>query len=423
MVYRWLPFIGNSELKKLSKELGGLHLALAVIAKKYNTNVLGLNLGSEFVVTVFSYPVVRRVLTGHEYDGRPDNFFIRLRSMGTRKDTRPFTDLSDIRNANRINGNWIYAMRAGCEDFREVFPHEVIHFDHFSRSVKSFLNCIGKLEASIETGVEVADPELGTIFPGYVNSQNMRLWSAANPHFRLKLHYSHKKIGVWATASRSITGTDGEHWKIQSSFVATHLRNLGFGKKIMELTIKDEISEVLPILEANSHTTQVGMILAPAIINILWAVACGSRFDNNDARLIHLLEILDIRSRAFDMSGGTLNQYPWLRYIAPERTGYNFIKQLNYQLKELFMETITQHYQTWTEGRDDDLVYTYITEMKKANGHNTTFTGTEMKFRNKEHIFRGSMGVPVCDGDDRDVIKMVDGFRRGIGVRGVSKNQ
>ncbi|KAJ8934186.1 hypothetical protein NQ318_022687 [Aromia moschata] len=86
---KWLPFIGNlSELKKLSKELGGQHLALAALAKKYKTNVLGLKLGSEFVVTVFSYSVVRRVLTGHEYDGRPDNFFMRLRTMGTKKGTK-----------------------------------------------------------------------------------------------------------------------------------------------------------------------------------------------------------------------------------------------------------------------------------------------------------------------------------------------
>lgn len=78
--------MGNlPELRKLSKRLGGQHLALLELAKMYKTNVLGLKLGNDLVITVFSYATVKHVLTSEEYEGRPDNFFIRLRSMGTRK--------------------------------------------------------------------------------------------------------------------------------------------------------------------------------------------------------------------------------------------------------------------------------------------------------------------------------------------------
>lgn len=82
----WLPFVGNlPQLRKLSRALGGQHLALVELARQYKTNVLGLKLGKDYVVVVFSYPLIRTVLLGEEYDGRPDNFFIRLRTMGTRK--------------------------------------------------------------------------------------------------------------------------------------------------------------------------------------------------------------------------------------------------------------------------------------------------------------------------------------------------
>lgn len=60
-------------------------MAFDELAKRHNTNVLGLKLGRELVVVAFSYEVVRKVLTREEYEGRPDNFFIRLRTMGTRK--------------------------------------------------------------------------------------------------------------------------------------------------------------------------------------------------------------------------------------------------------------------------------------------------------------------------------------------------
>lgn len=73
------------DIKKLSIVHGGQHLAFTKLAEQFNTNVLGLKLGGENVVVAFSYPVVRTVLVSEVFEGRPDNFFIRTRCMGTRK--------------------------------------------------------------------------------------------------------------------------------------------------------------------------------------------------------------------------------------------------------------------------------------------------------------------------------------------------
>ncbi|KAJ8930072.1 hypothetical protein NQ314_017179 [Rhamnusium bicolor] len=146
----------------------------------------------------------------------------------------------------------------------------------------------------------------------------------------------------------------------------------------MELMVKKEISEILTMLQDNGHTVQIGKILAPAVINILWELTSGSRISREDPRLNQLLEFLNIRSKAFDMSGGTLTQYPWLRFIAPEKTGYSLIKKLNSNLKNLLLETITEHYETWAEGKNDDFIYSFITEMKKSNGNKTTFTEDQL---------------------------------------------
>ncbi|KAJ8970472.1 hypothetical protein NQ317_017738 [Molorchus minor] len=176
----------------------------------------------------------------------------------------------------------------------------------------------------------------------------------------------------------SITCTDGEFWKTQRSFVITHLRDLGLGKKTMEFMIKEEISQVLKTLQVKGHDTQLGKLLAPFVLNILWVLTTGSRFDIRDPRLNKLLEILELRSKAFDMSGGILTKYPWLRYIAPKRSGYDLIKRLNNELKNLLTQTITEHHKKWSEGRNDDLIYSFIAEMKKANEHETTFTEDQL---------------------------------------------
>ncbi|CAH1107250.1 unnamed protein product [Psylliodes chrysocephalus] len=259
----WYPIVGTVPiLKKLSRSLGGQHLALLKLSQIYNTNVLGLKLGKENVIAVFSYEAVKEVLTGEEYEGRPDNFFLKLRCMGTR---------------------------------------------------------------------------------------------------------------------RGVTITDGELWKIQRHFVSTHLRNLGFGKKPMEHMIRNEVDDLLLILKENENKEiRIGGILAVSVLNVLWALLGGSRLNRNDVRLKRLLEFLDERSKAFDMAGGTLNQFPWVRFIAPEESGFNLIKRLNAKLKELLLETIEQHYSTWQQGSDDDLIYAFISQIKNANGKETTFTEDQL---------------------------------------------
>lgn len=144
----------------------------------------------------------------------------------------------------------------------------------------------------------------------------------------------------------------------------------------MEHLIIEELREILDTIKSSEDGVHVGKILAPSVINVLWALTAGCRIPRGDPRLQKLLDLLDKRSKAFDMSGGTLSQHPWLRFIAPERTGYNLVKHLNSELKQLLMENIREHKQTWSEGKNDDVIYSFITEMKKAkNGLRSTFTG------------------------------------------------
>lgn len=82
----WVPLIGNGpELRKLAKIFGGQHLAYAELARRFDTEVIGLKIGKEKAICVCSYATVHHVLTSDEFLGRPDNFFFRLRGLGTRK--------------------------------------------------------------------------------------------------------------------------------------------------------------------------------------------------------------------------------------------------------------------------------------------------------------------------------------------------
>lgn len=70
---------------------------------------------------------------------------------------------------------------------------------------------------------------------------------------------------------------DGQEWKEMRNWLMRSLRCIGFGKPIMSDMIKNELIQVLKILEGGGvHTMKI--VIAPAVINVLWTLTTGKRF-------------------------------------------------------------------------------------------------------------------------------------------------
>ncbi|XP_062550245.1 probable cytochrome P450 305a1 [Armigeres subalbatus] len=262
---QWLPLIGNTPfVRKLARSSGGQHLAFEALSKQYNSPVIGLKLGGELVVVALQYPAVLEAHSNEVFDGRPDNFFVRLRAMGTR---------------------------------------------------------------------------LGMTF------------------------------------------TDGPFWTEHRNFIERHLRQAGYGKQTMQMHVQNELVELIDIIkDLKGKPIWPGSILPTSVINVLWTFTTGSRIPRDDERLIRLLKLLHDRSKAFDMSGGILSQLPWLRYIAPDWTGYNIIKRFNRELREFFMPSIRKHHQEYSDDKcSNDLIYAFIKEMEhRKDDPCSTFTDLQL---------------------------------------------
>ncbi|GJQ79486.1 hypothetical protein Trydic_g16339 [Trypoxylus dichotomus] len=258
---KWYPIKGSVDvLRRYVISYGGQHIALGKLAQDFKTNILGLKLGQDLVVVVFKYDTIKYILKSEEFESRPDNLFIRLRSMGTK---------------------------------------------------------------------------------------------------------------------RGITCADGDLWSSQRSFLLRHFRSLGFGKEEMQRVIREELNEILLDVDNNGTAIEIGKLLAPAVINVLWNHTAGDRIQRNDKRLQSILDLLSRRSKIFDMAGGRLNMYPWLRFIMPGASGYKLMMEINEEMKAFFMRVIKEHYANWTKERNDDLIYAFITEMKK-NDPNSYFTEDQL---------------------------------------------
>jgi len=81
----WWPFVGNSyQLSNLEYAKGGQYLAFEELRKRYKSDVIGLKFGNQLVVIVFGDVLVNEIFHREEFQGRPDTFFLRLRTLGKR---------------------------------------------------------------------------------------------------------------------------------------------------------------------------------------------------------------------------------------------------------------------------------------------------------------------------------------------------
>ncbi|XP_014242399.1 probable cytochrome P450 305a1 [Cimex lectularius] len=255
-----LPILGNGALvKKYSHTYGGLHNAFHKMCEMYNTDILGLKLGKDYVVVVQSESLIEEVFSREQFQARPDTFFIRLRSMGTRK---------------------------------------------------------------------------------------------------------------------GITMTDGALWCEQRAFAVRHMHNLGLGKSQMEFLINEEMQILFSFLK-NGLNVNLKNCISKCVLNVLWAMVTGSRFLNEDT-LESLISFMGQRAKAFDMAGGVLCQFPWIRYIAPEWSGYNLIKKLNKQFKTMILDIIDKHKRTYDKEVTRDFIDAFLHEMYNNENTDTSFTDDQL---------------------------------------------
>lgn len=142
----------------------------------------------------------------------------------------------------------------------------------------------------------------------------------------------------------------------------------------MEFAVLEELRDIMGAI-SNGSVVKIEKIVAPAVLNVLWTITFGSRKERTDRHLDKLLQLFQRRVKAFDISGGVLSQYPWLRFVAPEKSGYNLIRELNREVKAFFMDIIREHYRSWSDGKADDFIYSFISEMKQ--GKDETFNGNQ----------------------------------------------
>ncbi|XP_066902251.1 probable cytochrome P450 305a1 isoform X2 [Halyomorpha halys] len=271
-----LPFFGNLLIiKKLSKKCNGLPNTFMELSKQYQTDVLSLTMSGNYSVVVQGKELIDAVFNGDVFQARPNNFFIKLRSMGAR---------------------------------------------------------------------------------------------------------------------RGITMTDGPLWKEQRAFAFKHLHEHGLGTPKMNSMLQRQLQEMLSKLEDCELSNFVlKQYVSKCVLNVLWEMVTGSSFQD-EKTMTSLISLMEARSKAFDLSGGLLSQFPWIRFLFPNYSGFNLIKNLNRKFKEMITEIINYHKNTFVKGISRDFIDDFLHEMYE-NPTSSFFTDEQLVMVCLDFFIGGSQTI------------------------------
>ncbi|XP_035727478.1 probable cytochrome P450 305a1 [Vespa mandarinia] len=175
---------------------------------------------------------------------------------------------------------------------------------------------------------------------------------------------------------KGITMNDGTEWKDVRLWVVRALKTVGYGKREMSKLIQDELVVIIENLKKGGINI-MKEIIAPAVINVLWTFTTGKRI-NDVSKLRYFNDLMERRARAFDMVGGILSTFPWIRYIAPEISGYNLLVKINDELKNFLTEIIYDHKKNYVSGNESNLIDMFFREMYDQKGSKNIFTEEQL---------------------------------------------
>ncbi|XP_076286319.1 putative cytochrome P450 305a1 isoform X2 [Lasioglossum baleicum] len=175
---------------------------------------------------------------------------------------------------------------------------------------------------------------------------------------------------------QGISMNDGQDWKDLRGWMVHTLKDFGYGKSAMSDMIIDEMNEVLDKLKGGG-VRRLKPIFAPAVINVLWRLSTGKRFLEG-ARLQYFIDLMERRANVFDMVGGLLTTFPWIRHIAPDASGYNVLLELNKELKGFLLENISEHRKGYILGSEADLIDKFLLKMLDVKETSNVYTEDQL---------------------------------------------
>ncbi|XP_032680692.1 methyl farnesoate epoxidase-like [Odontomachus brunneus] len=174
---------------------------------------------------------------------------------------------------------------------------------------------------------------------------------------------------------KGIVFTDGAVWAKCRRFTMRHLRTFGIGQSIMKQQLTLEAKNLVSHLQQVSQRGAVRMdrIFDVAVINSLWFMFAGHRFEYNDEKVREVLTTVHEAFRLFNTMGGVISQMPFLRFVMPELSGYNDLMRILQKLWSFLDEEIAIHERELSGNQPSNLIDAFLLEIDTDGNNDSNF--------------------------------------------------
>jgi len=158
---------------------------------------------------------------------------------------------------------------------------------------------------------------------------------------------------------------DSPTYRTQRISAHRTLKDFGFGRKGIEETIKSESEYLVEYLKDHlDHDHDLMVILNVIVLNALWKIVGDRRYSIDDPKMRNLIELVNETNKADNLK--LLLIMPLIRFIFPEKSGWNSQKRVVQQLHKLAQEMVDEHKNTFDEDNvPRDFIDVYLKQMKE----------------------------------------------------------
>lgn len=189
---------------------------------------------------------------------------------------------------------------------------------------------------------------------------------------------------------KGIGASSGDHWKQTRTFSLMTLRGFGFGRKILETKVKEEVTEYLDVIEGQKGQPYDAKELTHiAVSNIICSIAFGSRYNYSDTKFKHLTALLNENFRLNSVNGA-IRQLPWLRYLPGDFFSIKKFHRNGDQIKEFANDQIAEHRESFDENNPRDFIDAFIQQQKKYGQDHPIFEDNNLAAAIKDLFSAGT---------------------------------
>ncbi|KOC62836.1 putative cytochrome P450 305a1 [Habropoda laboriosa] len=198
---------------------------------------------------------------------------------------------------------------------------------------------------------------------------------------------------------QGILFTDTDVWHSQRRFTLRTLKQFGFGKDAMEHILQHDaisLTNVVVELTKEGAITNIQSVISVAVLSNLWLLIDGTKFDigMESSKLREAISVLKELTRNSNVSGGIINQFPFLRHLFPKLTGFSVFVERQKRINNFFMEVVSKH--KWKETAEgSNFIDAYLQEIETQKTNSSSFFNENQLVYVVKDLF--SAGVDTTD--------------------------